>query len=262
VRAIAAPVAIEAKRPLYGIPVRGSALDYDAMIKTVGAALITPAGVSVPIQSVLGGNQTNLPAGTLIRWDPRIPELEQTSTIVAPGLTLGTAPTFFGGVHQIKMHEQLGPSDVAQQLFECKLGRFPALVLLWDSSSPYGDANGRRGVGARLLEERWLLAVIASRVDSSEQRRQEALQILEDARSFLTDRSETEDHEIITAPTGILISSCRRIVVTNTSYVYGIAFSTTHTLARREWRTFNPWLRTRVDLGPVNEPEPPIIEMS
>jgi hypothetical protein len=257
--AVAGDIAIEANRPLYGIPLRGNGLDYDAMVKTVGAAVVTAAGTSVPIRSVVGGHHVNLPAGTVIRWDPQVPGLAHTATIEAPGLTLGLAPTFFGGVHQMKMHEQLGPADVAQQLFECKVGRFPALVLLWDSSTPAGEANGRRGVGVRLIEERWLLAIVASRVDSSEQRRQEALQILEDARELLTDRAETEDHEIFSAPAGILVSACKRIVVSNTSYVYGIGFSTTHALARREWRTFNPWLRTRV-VFPAGELDFPMEE--
>ena len=248
VRSTGGDVALLGERPIYGVPVRGGALDYDAMVKTSGAAIVTPTGTLVPVTSLLGGAHVALPAGTPIRWDPTVPGLEPASVVASGGLTGGLAPDFFGAVHQLRLHEQIGPADVAQQLFEAKVGRFPALVLLWDSSVPAGGGISRKGCGVRLFDENWLLAVVASRVDSSEQRRQEALHILEDARELLTDRGETEDGEVFSAPAAVIVTGCRRIVVSPTSYVYGIAFSTTHTLVRREWRTFNPWLRTRIDL--------------
>jgi len=39
-------------------------------------------------------------------------------------------------------------------------------------------------------------------------------------------------------------------------------FSTTRALVHREWRTFNPWLRTRVDFDTQTDdpPEDPLVD--
>jgi hypothetical protein len=54
------------------------------------------------------------------------------------------------------------------------------------------------------------------------------------------------DDEVISLPCPVIVETRRRVAVAPTSYVYALAFTTTHTVARREWRTIADWLRTRL----------------
>jgi hypothetical protein len=202
----------------------------------------------------------NLAPGTPLRWDPPISGIEAVSEVGPAGLTGAVGASGFGALRQLKLYEQIGSASAAQDLFAAKVGQFPAAVLSWDQSSQPMDVVTRKSRTAILFREHWLLSVIASRHDSGEQRRHEALELLESATQLLAERSEM-DGEVISLPCPVFVESRRRIAVAPTSYVYAVAFSTMHTLERREWRTIADWLRTRITTTTKTDvpPEDPVV---
>lgn len=264
ITATGADVEITADEPLYGVPIVNGALNYDAVIKTVGAHTVTDDGVAVTCRSLLGGTQNNLAEDTVIRWDPPIPGLTSTGIVLDGGMAGAANPTAYGAsVFRVKQHEQLGSANAAEELFAAKIGKFPAAVLIWGSMGEPRYVQGKLTRTVRLYEQEWTLALVVSRVDSSEQRRQEVFELLDSAIGLLVERNATEDGEAISAPSGLTILRASRIATLPTSFIYGITFTTQEVSERREWREFADWLVTRVDIdtqsGDVRG-ELPIIE--
>jgi hypothetical protein len=243
VRATGAPATLP--KNSYAVPVVGGQVHFDALIKSLPESTIDPAGTLVPAASVLAGAITNLAPGTPLRWDPPIDGIEAVSEVAPAGFTGGMSARGYGAVRQVKLYEQIGSATAATDLFAAKVGHFPALVLSWDQSAHPTDIVTRKSRVSIQFREHWLLSIVASRHDGSDQRRHEALEVLEAATQLLADRSEM-DGEIISLPCPLRVESRRRIAVAPTSYVYAVAFNTMHTLERREWRTIADWLRTRL----------------
>ncbi len=85
--------------------------------------------------------------------------------------------------------------------------------------------------------------------------------MLEAATQLIAERSEMDD-EVISLPCPLVVESRRRIAVAPTSYVYAIAFTTMHTLERKEWRVIAEWLRTRLSTTTKTElaPEDTVVD--
>lgn len=253
VKALATDVTIPAGT--HGVPIIDGQQNYDAMVKTTAAVTATAAGATVAATALIGGAHVNLPVGTSIRWDYPIAGVESVSK-VSTVFSGGVGATGFGGVQALKIYEQIGSANVASDLFAAKVGRFPAVILSWDSSREPSDIVTRVGPGTTIFEERWLLSVITSRMDSTEQRRQEGLEILENATDLLMGRTEV-DGQVFTGPEPVTIGRRSRIAVSPTSYVYSLEFTTTRSRSRKEWRTFAPWLtsqiQTTTDIGTLPE---------
>ena len=64
-------------------------LDRDNLVRSTadaGDQIISSAGVSVPLISMLGGKRQNLPAGTRLRLDPPLLGINAIATVEAPGM--------------------------------------------------------------------------------------------------------------------------------------------------------------------------------
>lgn len=246
----------------YAIPIIPGAgsnaqLSPHVLLKTTEETTVTAAGVLVPVKTVLGGIGGNLAAAVDARWSPGIEGVEAVSPVAAGGLTGGAEPTGYGGVKEIRFYEQIGSAKSQQDLFRAKLGRFPAIVLVWSGTEP----DDRRGTHRRSYVENWILSVVSSRNDSDDERRAEGLHILEEASEWLTNRTQV-DGEKLSSPMALAIGRRDRLVATETSYIYTIRFQTEHTICIRETREF-PYWETWVqdhDTQSGEDPEVPIVD--
>jgi hypothetical protein len=213
---------------------------------------IQPGGTIVNIHSLVGGVRHNLPKGMKFAFDPCHPNLE-VEAILQRDITDGADPNHFGGCRSIVQFEQLNAVDASLDTFRASVGKFPAVVVVWDSSSPADGTTqssidrGRTRVGsvAQLFKEQFNLFVIVERMDSGPVRSAEGLKLLDDITYWLTDQ-QSVDGQIFSSPSGIQIRGRTRVAGNNTNfqhvYVYLLQISVTTTLVPYDSRTFSPWL--------------------
>jgi hypothetical protein len=242
----------------YGIPVTTSAggnskLEPHVLLKTTEETTVDEDGAAVPVKTVLSNTAGNIAAGTVIRWSPRITDIEATSVVAAGGITGAVPDTGFGTVKQIRFYEQVGTAQAGADLFRGKVGLFPALVLLWTGS----DGDDRKGRGRQPLKERWILAVVSSRLDNDDERRSEGLAIMEEATRLIIDRSESDGY-VFSSPDSLFVRKRGRLVSTETSYIYTIEFTTQIVECRVDDRTFQPWVTFRQDEDTRSGEEPEV----
>lgn len=267
----------------YAAPILGGAMRHDLLLRVnANPAAPTPpatvqgdwtvvaAGTPVTMTSLVGGLDINLPINTQIRWWPAIEGVEPVS-VLASAMTGGTSESGLGALEQIAFYEQLRPNlaGASVDIYRSMLSRFPGAVLAWEGLGPADGSTvsalqqggARVGRGVKLYAYEWDLFVITSRLDSSAARSEEGLALIDEIVETVTDRQDV-DGLVFSAPTGVQIRDVRRHVVEPSFYVYLIRFSTVATVKKRDPRTWNPWLRTRLDAdttdGPPQGPLPMI----
>ena len=226
---------------------------------------VQPGGTLVNIHSIVGGVRHNLPKGTKFIFDPNHPDFEVEATLQRD-ITDGADPVHFGGCRSVVQFEQLNATDVSLDTFRASVGRFPAVVVVWDGSEPADGTTQssidrgrtRVGIASQLFKERYNLFVIVERMDSGPVRSAEGLKLLDDITGWLTDQ-QTVDGQIFSSPTGIQIRGRARVAGNNTNfqhvYVYLLQISVTSTLVPYDSRTFHPWLRTHNEISTFQQDE-------
>jgi hypothetical protein len=228
-------------------------VDWQRLIRTTEDAVLTPIGTSVAVTSVLGGLDMNLAAGTEIRWDPPLENVELVSTL-STAMTGGIPASGPGSIAQVTTYEGVGATKVALDLFLARAGRFPAAVLSWDKTdSPAKIRRTQEGV-----RDLWTVTVITSRSDASEQRGGEWLYIKDAIEGELLGRS-TVDGYVFSAP-DVDALGAQRLATTETSYVYAMAFGTWGEVALTDRRVYYDWLRTRLDGYVDADPDKLLVE--
>lgn len=220
---------------------------------------VTSGGTQLTLVSNTGGVSRNLPAGTVLRWDPPIAGLAPTVTVDAD-FTGGIA----GAVKDANFFEDLNTAEAQLDFFDARLGRFPALMLAWMRTTPLeGRTTGpdrgstRKGRGVTVNHETYVLYVITSRKDADPRRRREGLDLLEAVSQSLTDRKSNDDGEVLAAMGSVEVLERARVARSTTAYVYGVTLRTAMALCKTDTRTFAPWLRTRyVDKLKADPPLP------
>jgi hypothetical protein len=214
---------------------------------------VTEAGVAVAVTSIIGGKRHNLPAGTVMRFDPLCPGLEDTGVLLEPGTTGGTDPTWLGGCMSMVQFEQLTGVTASLDAFRSQTGKFPAVVLVWDGSEPadgttqssMSRGDTRAGPGSQLFKERFNIFVLSQRSDGDHMRRNEGLKLLDDLTFWLTDAQEA-DGQRFSAPTGVQVRGRSRVagdgVAYQQLYIYMLQVSVTTVWRRYDSRSFSPWL--------------------
>ncbi len=237
----------------YGVPIVGGAARYDQLLKTVPnpddregwpVGLATP----LPIVSNIGGPAMNLPGGTPVRWFPAPEGIESISVLDSGGLTGGLPPTGLAAVRQVAFFEELGVTNGAEILSRGLVGRFPAVVLAWESTG-VSEFLGRNKWGQKQF---WSFYVIASRVDAEASRRLEGLAILDALAGAVWGRT-TVDGFHLSSPAGVMVESRQLVTALDQFSIYRVRVSNMTTATMDEYRTFNPWRRTRLD---VTTPSP------
>jgi hypothetical protein len=236
----------------YAVPIVGGAMRFDLLLKTAQNAAapagwtVTTAGDPVTMISVVGGNEHNLPDATELRWWPGAAGIEAKS-VLAGALTGGIDASGLTALRQVRFFEQLRAdlSGTPADLFKSMVSQFPSAVLVWERSRP--APNGAKlGRGVNVYEQEWHLFLITSRADGDNQRREEGLALVDAVTEEMVDRS-TVDGMMFSAASGLSIEERRRHFTGNAFYVYRIVFTTTTSVSKKDSRTFNPWLFTRLD---------------
>jgi hypothetical protein len=245
VAAAAGDVAIPART--YGTPVivsaAGSAqVDPSRLIKTTEDAVVTAAGVDIPVVSALGGPAMNLAAGTRIRWSPSIDGLAGDTVVNAPGLAGGAAGDAPGTVRRVLVFEGIAGANAAEIWRAAGAGGFPAIVIGWQSASE----SKRVGNQAQLREHTFRIHVITSRLDSIAERQDEGKVILEAIAELLCDRGAV-DGECFSAPPARL-AGAGRLAIDPGSLVYYQDVAVLHTVRMVDARVFAEWTKTREQL--------------
>lgn len=244
----------------YAIPIVDGSLVPEAIVRveenpatTDHAWPVTSSGVLVDVTSLQGGAHVNQVAGVECRWDEPLDGIEATSEVATGGLTGGAAYANPGTLKCLREHRSIGSRVAAQDLLAARVGDFPAAVLAWVASYPVdgsvsatsGPNSARLGAGKRIFKHEWELALIASRLESSDERSNELDRVRNDVMEVLTDTTAYR-RAVISSPQGIEILDGRSALVTATSYIDVVRFTTSYCLRRRDSQAFADWLKTRV----------------
>lgn len=237
VRVIATGAPIVLEKGEYLAPIANGQADYQRLLVVSATTTVASgAGTLVPVVSMLGGTEQTFPVGTVTRFDPPIEGLQPTATVetAISGATSGT-------VKQVSSYEQLGAA-AARDLFSGKITRYPAVVLSWNDSSNYEPS----AKGSDTNNEGWVAYVVVSRVDATERRAREGLDILDELEELLVQRTSFDGLFLSRAP--IRVQRRGRLAVTPQVYVYTIEFETSRLAVRRSLVAAQPWLTSRVDV--------------
>ncbi len=259
----------------FAIPIVDDQLHEDALVfmqanpdTDDGSWPVTDSGTEIPVQSVQGGNHVNQVADVECRWDPELTGIEETSEVATGGLTGGQQRTERGTLRQVRMYKSLGSRPEAQDFFRAKVAHYPAGVLCWVGSGPGDGAAGpslgpntaRVGAGRKIYQHEWQLWLITSRQASAEQRTREGDQLRDDMLELLSDRDVYRGLTLSSA-VGIQVIDARLSSVTGSSYVDVVRFSSLFVLTKRDERTFNDWLTTRMVIQTEDQPPYPELDI-
>lgn len=213
-----------------------------------GSWLVPVAGLSVPVESLQGGEHVNLDAGTVCQWDFDGPLLNDA--IVGPdGIGGGTQYGEYGFLQQLRNYKDLGAPPDSKSFFAAKLGRFPAAVLSWSSTTPadgsstydIGSDSTRAGKTTRMFVHQFELMIVTARLSSDDLRRREGDTIRDRCVEMIQDRMVWRELPLCSGPKGLQISDARLLAVTESSYIDVIRFGAMFGMRRHDWMTANPW---------------------
>lgn len=234
------------------VPIMGSAsgdvgqVDYQRPLFVTADTVLSTAGVTVPISSIVGGARHNtLPSGTKVRWFPPHSEVEATSVI----LDAPTGGDDSGLVKSVLLYEQMH-AQAAEDLFKAAAHAYPAIVLAWEDTGGYE----RKGPGVVLRFDRWSLYVVVSRLDAYERRGADGLEILDAAEELLTERSSADGLRVSAPP--LEITSRGRRGISPQTFVYVMSFATYRTVKRDDASTkvkSTPWEVSNIDVQSVDK---------
>jgi len=254
VTALAGSGQIEIPKNTYLIPVHEKNLREFLLFKTTEPWVVTAGQTEagVPITSNLGGTRHNLPAGTVLRFDPRLDGFAETATLdadVTNGSDVGAL------IRRAGFYEDLDLANPTDDLFAARVGD-RGVMLIWSRSEPAEGAlsgmrqgSNRATRAARFWREHYVLYVVVSRLTGDTRRRQDGHLIVQAITRLLTDRHQNDDGEqLSTVGSGVEITERARLGRRANHYIYGIQLRVNQTLeAALSSRTFGPWLRTHFE---------------
>lgn len=267
VTATALPGSVDAQLPknTYLRPVVRGELREDLLFKTTEAWTQTPgtSEAGLPITSQLGGSRHNLPAGTVLRFDPVPPGFAPTVTLDAP-MTDGSN----AGAHLLStaFFEDLDSTNPEADIFAALL-TVPALLLVWTRDEPMdgiaggaGQGDTRRRRGVKSYRSNFIAYIVVGRLQGDTGRRREGILLMQMVSRLLTDRMQNDDGEqLSTFGSGVEITGRSRYRRDAKTYIYAVTFRVNQTLEKApDTRAFADWDRThtRGALPGREAPEP------
>ena len=214
-----------------------------------GSWTITSDGVEVPLVSNIGGERHNQPDGTRFVFVENPPGLEGIEPeIYAVGdFTWGDNS---GSVRQVVFYEDLDTQKQARDFFDASLGKFPGILIAWNSTEPlegrtFGASKGatRAGRKSNIQREVFQIYVVTSKKESDPIRRRAGMDIMQDATVLLVDTMASPDGELLNVfGNGMDINQRSRAARGTNSYIYVLNLRVSTNLQRCEFRQFNPWI--------------------
>jgi hypothetical protein len=229
----------------------------------MGGEWTVPAGESrdVEIWSNLGGVRHNLRATTLLRWDP--PQFDLGPTVTLNAAMTDGADRLPGevAVQRAIYFEELDSVSAEKDLQDARLNQLPAVMLMWQQSTPAegrtagtNQGSTRLAEGARLFAENFRLYVIVGDHSSDKRRRSGGLTVLQALTRLLSDQQQTRDFERICAVGSLEILSRARLSRGERHYIYSLSMRLNRVINRLEERTFTPWLKTHLQATLPGDP--------
>src|SRR6478736_797708 len=99
--------------------------------QTGGDWTVTRAGTLVTFKSNVGGSTMNFDGGSLLRFSPPIPGIEDDIVVNAPGFTGGT----LGLVRDVLQHVVSPPPNKARAIWKGRAGPFPQFFPVWGKTT-------------------------------------------------------------------------------------------------------------------------------
>jgi len=267
------------ERNTYMMPVVDRELRQDWLFKVgpdpstlnsdgTGGDWLIPDGTTVggiAILSNVGGLRHNIPAGSLLRFDPPVPGFDPDEPpFVEAELTDGNDSAAL--IKRVNYFEDVSPADVAQDFFAADLPVFPAVAVVWESSEPLegrtaGASQGstRLKRGTRAFRETFAIIIAAGQHSSDKKRRHAGLTVMQAISRLISDRKCNDDGETLsTMGAGAEINGRGRFVRQANLYVYTLSVRLNSVLQGIDSRAFNDWLTVNLEQAlPGREaPEP------
>ncbi len=207
--------------------------------------------LAVDVWSNLGGARHNLPAGTLLRWDPPLTGLAPTVVLV-DAITDAANKADLPRLDALVYYEDLDSARIAKDLASGRITT-PGAFLIWEGSTPAegrtagtNQGSTRADTERRFFAENYRLFFAVSDVSSDRVRRGGGLRLLQGATRLLSDQQVTFDFEQLTGLGALEITSRSRFIRGERHYVYQLAFRMNRVLRRLDTRSFIPWLQTHI----------------
>lgn len=241
-------------RNSFGVPVIASTTgesftDWDHPIVTIDDAIATPGGVAVPVIANKGGERSNLPPGTSIRWFPQVPGI---GVSVVSSMTGGLEPEEDHAFLSLVWSQEIPPNGpIAEEIIRAGASRFPAGFLSWTG----GPADAEKGQRQSQVIDRWSLVVVVEKTEAHATRARQGLTLLDLAHGCLLDRSGVTMNvnglpkTMVVSSPGIEIQGRKPRQTAPTLYAYELSFATRNGLRGLDNPTgmWAQWLRTKYD---------------
>lgn len=245
---------------LFGVPCVGSSSDDEASVFVKrnpatedGSWVVTQSGAELPVESVQGGERTNIDSGTEVEWTEEIDGLYPFGTI-ADSVTGGANSEKLGALRKVIAYKDLGSRPDSASFFAAQLGEFPAAVFCWSATTPanssslydVGPDNTRISRDGRLYVHQFDLMLVTARLSMASRRRREGDVIRDNVVQLIQDRWECRGLKLSSGPKGIQVADARLANLTDAAYVDVIRFGTMTAIHRLEERTFAPWITSHL----------------
>lgn len=229
----------------------------DKLVFSAAQVTVNPAGVAVPVRSLLGGVRHNFDDATELRWDPQLTGIELVS-VLSGAMTGGLEPTGDAMVRRILAYEDLSTAQVAAQLFAAKMQSLtPTLIITWAGTGP----SERMGRSVWQRSDRWVVYVVVTRKDGTIERGHQGLNLLDLVEAYLGERGAVDGANFSDPP--VTITGASRHSVTPSSYVYALSLETHNAVDRIDTRVadgqFADWVRTSYDVSVAETPPYPLV---
>lgn len=255
VTATASGAAVELPAGTYGIPLIDGDFIHARMVKTLPTGrdangdpigtTITSSGTSVAVRAVAGGPSGNLPAGTVILWQPPTVGVAARGVVATGGITGGTNTPGPGVAARVVTFESLGAGATVRNFWEAKGDGFPAVLIARVGSSV--DQITR--INEALRSHRFRVYVVTARQEGDDERVEEAEHLLDAIESILQGIADV-DGEVFSGPPVETGEEAREQSAPNAT-VFSLACTVHYALPRQDVRegdgeSWATWATTRI----------------
>lgn len=240
----------------YGVPMIGGKAVIARMVKVLPSGkdaggnplgwTVTSGGLDVPVRSVCGGPSGNLPAGTVIVWQPLPDGLAARGVVAAGDIAGGLAQPGPGRCARVVAFETLG-ADPGKAMWEAPGTDLPAIIVARTGSTPTGDAT----VNSTLRVHTFQLYVVSATYAGNDERAEEGELLLDAIESTLDGLADVEG-DIFSGMPCELGSEQRERPRNPNLHVWSIEASVAYALNRIDVRlsdgvSWQPWATTRIE---------------
>lgn len=246
----------------YGVPIIGGKATYARMLRVVPngygrnatgqwvpqAWPVTGAGSAVGVRAVCGGPSGNLPAGTVVLWQPYASDLEPRGVVAAGGISGGVAASGPGTCARVVPYEAIAKGETAKVFWEARGEGFPAVCVARTGSRVDELLN----IHSALRSHQFRIFVVSARYDGDDERVEEAEMLLDAIEGRLQGLADV-DGEVFSGPPAETAEEVREASAPN-AHVFSLGVITHHALPREDVRegdgvSWEEWQTTQIQIA-------------